>query len=338
MGRPYGRAVFTRSDDIPDELVAEALGAGWGLSVDEIEYAPVGYGGHHWRAVSGGGRWFVTVDDLAADGRDPHRLAAALTTARALRDAGLDFVVAPRPTGSGGVLHVAGDRFAVSLYPHVDGVHHEWGPYPSRGDRLAVLDLVVAIHGAPVSLRGAALVDDLAIPDRDRLVAALDGGAGGGRHERGATGPFGEPARALLDRHASDVRWALQRHDELARAVAARPDRMVLTHGEPHRGNTIATPAGVVLVGWDTALVAPPERDLWTLADQEPEILGDYTTRTGVTPDPDALALYRLGWDLTEITIFVDVFGRPHAETEDTLVAWDGFRRALDPARWRAAL
>ncbi len=59
----------------------------------------------------------------------------------------------------------------------------------------------------------------------------------------------------------------------------------MLTHGEPHRGNTIVTATGVVLVDWDTCLLAPPERDLWLLVGEEPGIRERYATRTGTTLD-----------------------------------------------------
>ena len=38
---------------------------------------------------------------------------------------------------------------------------------------------------------------------------------------------------------------------------------MLLTHGEPHPGNAMLAADGWRLVDWDTALVAPLERDLW---------------------------------------------------------------------------
>jgi spectinomycin phosphotransferase len=104
----------------------------------------------------------------------------------------------------------------------------------------------------------------------------------------------------------------------------------VITHGEPHRGNTITTPSGVVLIDWDTTLVAPPERDLWALAADDPQVLADYTDRTGTVTDPDALDLYGLRWTLTELAIFVPQFRRPHDDNEDTRIAWDGLNSYLD--------
>ncbi|WP_432843998.1 phosphotransferase family protein [Dactylosporangium sp. CA-092794] len=46
------------------------------------------------------------------------------------------------------------------------------------------------------------------------------------------------------------------------RSVPADPPGLVLTHGEPHPGNTMRTGGGWLLIDWDTALLAAPERDL----------------------------------------------------------------------------
>lgn len=333
--------MFTRPDDLSDAAVIDALSTGWGLRVRRIEYVPLGFGSYHWRVDADGEQRFVTADDLAAKRRvraeslrEPlRRLSAALSTARLLRDAGLVFVVAPTLTNTGDVIYAVDDRFAVALYPDVDGAAHAWGPYPSRADRLVVLDLIAAIHETSEPVRRAALVDDFAIPSRDELMAALDDLAGGWE-----SGPFGEPARVLLARHATSVQRVLEHYDRLVAEASGRPERMVLTHGEPHRGNTITTDDGLVLIDWDTALIAPPERDLWALADEDPQILDDYTARTGVAPNGEAVELYRLWWDLTEISIYIGLFRQPHRETADTSLAWDGVNRYLDPDRWRAVL
>jgi spectinomycin phosphotransferase/16S rRNA (guanine(1405)-N(7))-methyltransferase len=329
--------VHTRPEGVSDQEVIEALAAGWRLDVRDIEYAPVGFGSYHWWVVAEDGTWFVTADDLVrrrrlrgeSNDEQRRRLAASLSTACSLRDAGLDFVVAPRPTGTGDVIQRLGERFAVALYPQVAGETHPWSPYPSRAARFAVIDRLVAIHAVSVSSCPASLVDDLVVPDRDRLFEALDDLAG-----PWDTGPFGEPARALLAANAAAVVQRFGHYDDVAAEVAGRTDRMVLTHGEPHRGNTIDTADGVMLIDWDTALVAAPERDLWALADTDPTVLVEYTARTGVRPDDDALATYRLWWDLTEISIGIGQFREPHRDDEDMLIAWDALNHYLDPVRW----
>ena len=82
-----------------------ALAEGWRIDVAGLRYAPVGGGSYHWvvRDVAGR-RWFVTADDLDDKAwLGPTRpavmagLASAMETALVLRDAGLEFVVAPVP-------------------------------------------------------------------------------------------------------------------------------------------------------------------------------------------------------------------------------------------------
>jgi len=41
------------------------------------------------------------------------------------------------------------------------------------------------------------------------------------------------------------------------------------------------------------------------------------------------LRLYREAWDLSEIALYVDLFRRPHEDTEDTRAAWRGLRASL---------
>ena len=250
-----------------------------------------------------------------------------------VRDAGLDFVVAPARTLAGGSLHPINDRYVLALYPHVDGEAHPWGPYPTRVDRLCSLDLVVAIHAVDPSVADTAVHDDFAIPSRDQLAVALMD-----RDVTWGPGPYAGRARDLLHRHIDSIRRLFARYDKLVLQVAGHPGRLVLTHGEPHRGNTINTASGVVLIDWDTALLAPAERDLWALIEEDPRIADDYARRTGVAVDEVAIRMYRIWWDLCEISLFVAYLRQPHRDTDDSLVAWERLNFYLDPARWRPLL
>ena len=329
--------MFTRPDDLSDTDVVRAIADGWGLRATDIEWAPVGFGSHHWRVSSDHGHWFVTVDDLDARLREASdtraaafaRLSAALSAARALRDFGLDFVVAPLATQAGDIVHPIDDRYVAALYKYVDGESHAWSPYPTNADRLAVLDRIVAVHTSPPARVPMAIRDDLAIPGRDRLDLLL-----AGDDSPWGPGPYAEPARALLHDYGDALGRVLARYDDLVGEVTRYPERMVITHGEPHRGNTINTVDGVALIDWDAALLAAPERDLWALIDEDAQIEAFYTERTGVMLDAAALRLYRLWWDLCEISLFTAEFREPHGDTEDTRVAWAALQRFLDPARW----
>jgi spectinomycin phosphotransferase/16S rRNA (guanine(1405)-N(7))-methyltransferase len=316
-------------DDLTPAVLADALGRTWALAVATMEYRPVGWGSHHWEVVDTlGGRWFITVDDLLQKRHTREepldltflRLQGSLSAAVALREQGHTFVVAPvlgaPSTGgplSGGtsagpdsVVRV-GDRFALAVYPFVVGESFEWGAFSSPEHRVAVLELMVTLHSAPVP--AAAPVDRFAIPQRDDLVAALDG------MPSTEDGPYAARAAHLLTRHAAPIRRLLARYDELV--SRADPSRMVLTHGEPHPGNTMRSPQGWLLIDWDTLLVAQPERDLWALASQTPSIVDDYASATGVTPRPDMLELFGVRWNIADIAVDVARFRRGHADTPD---------------------
>ena len=110
---------------------------------------------------------------------------------------------------------------------------------------------------------------------------------------------------------------------------------MVITHGEPHAANVLQTPDGFIFVDWESVLLAPPERDLWHLAEHDPSLLDAYSRATGIDIDRDALALYRMWYDLAEISGYVSLFRDPHADTADAAESWRNLQHFLRPAeRW----
>jgi hypothetical protein len=298
----------------------------------------VGFGSHHWLAADArGDALFVTVDDLDAklhsanDTTDAacDRLERAFATALSLRrDAGLPFVVAPIPTGDGRVLSRVSRRYSLVVHPVVAGDQTgRDGEFDDPTDAGEVLHLLVMLHAARAHAPPA---DDFAVPWLADLRVAL---AQTGEPWQG--GPYGSRAQDLLARHATDLTALLAAYEAIAGPVAARPDRMVITHGEPHSANALRTPGGLVLVDWDTVLLAPPERDLWVLADADPSIPAAYSAVTGSTIDHDALTLYRLGYDLAEIAGYVHLFRCPHGDTADGAEAWRNLQHFLRPAeRW----
>jgi len=315
--------VLSPPPDLATDALASALTRHWGVVVQSVAYLAVGFGSHHWRVTDpAGGGWFITVDDLDSRRRSESdspdrvydRLGRALGTARALRSTGAAFVLAPVPTAGGDPIVRITDRYAASLYPLVEGESFEFGQYADADHRNAVLDMLVRVHGAPDTVRRRATQDDLAVRNRDSLEAALEGDV------VAKCGPYAERAARMLGDHARPVRGLLARYDELV--AGADRGRAVLTHGEPHPGNTLRTQNGWRLIDWDTAKIAPPERDLWMLGGD----LDAYTDATGVQVLPEMLNLFRLRWDIADLAMEVDRFRRPHTGDANDEKAWQILR------------
>ena len=320
----YDSAVLTPPDGLSDDALVRVLGDGWGLAVASIDYRAVGFGSHHWEVVDVDGvRRFATVDDLESKRQflsEPEaaafvRLRAALATD--LRDSGATFVIAPLPTRAGQPV-VRTDRFGVALYPYVDGQSHSWGDFSTPAHRRGVLDLIVELHTAPRTALRHAMSDDFAVPHRDELELTSDRNA-----VCWESGPYAGRTSRLLVENAHKIGLLFVRYDYLVKQYHRQPSRMVLTHGEPHPGNTMLTSAGWVLIDWDTVLLAPPERDLWSLDPGDGSIIRAYADATGTVARPWMLELYRIRWDLADIAACVSLFRAPHSDSLDERKSWD---------------
>lgn len=316
--------MLTPPDGLTGDLLTATLARGWDVAAAEIRYLPVGFGSHHWRAVDvAGARWFVTVDDLAQRRLSANerldavfvRLSAALAAATEVRDSGLAFVVAPVPTAAGQPVLRMTEGFAVALYPYLDGHSFPWGPFEDEAHRHSVLTLLVALHTAPARTSGQGMADDYAIPRRAELATVLDSPAG-----TAAGGPYGFRTEQLLLQHQAPIRRLLGHYDDLVAETRSLSPAIVLTHGEPHPGNTMLARDGWRLIDWDTAMLAPPERDLWLLATGD--VLAAYADATGVTPRPSILELYRLRWQLTDLALTAARLCGPHSGDEDDEKSW----------------
>ncbi len=314
------------------------LGAAWWFHAAKLTYAPVGFGSHHWVATDpGGDRRFVTADQLDQANPDGRlaRLRAAMGAACQLQErAGLGFVVAPLRAADGSaapVLHTGGQRWAVTVFPLVPG-----DPLPddlAASDRAAVTELVARLHNATPQVEGV-VRDDLAIQDRAEFEAVLPR-----LREPWSTGPYAETARELLSHNHAELRALLAAYDQMVAAVCDRGVGWVLTHGEPKADNVLRTEAGLRLVDWETARLAPAARDLWLLDSGGAE-LARYAELTGRDVAPEELKLFQLRWELSDIASFTRWLAGLHARTPDTEIAFrslSGYLRDLKQ-RWAELL
>ena len=319
-----------RPGHIDQRDLARILREQWGLVPGRLRHLPVGFGDHHWELTgAAGGRWFVTVAELAGGWRGAGPAAgfvdlrASMETVTALRRAGLEFAVAPVPTAGGQALARLGAGHAVAVFPYVGRAAGDFGDGLPGRDRLALVGILARLHGATPLARRTALARSPTPASRPALEAAL-----GELGRPWSGGPYSEPARRLLARQAARLGRALARFDELVRA-AAGSGPPVITHGEPHPGNIMRSGGGLLLIDWDTAGLALPERDLWLAAGGDARAADCYAELTGRRVSGAAMDLYQLRWSLDDIALSVGDFRDPHEQNEDTALAWAGLTEEM---------
>jgi spectinomycin phosphotransferase len=319
-------AMRTEPEGLSETLLESSLYQDWGLRLKELAYTPVGFGSYHWKATDvSGGRWFVTADDLQAMGSQDSPdaevnfagLRAAYETAAALRDGGLEFVVAPVPTLSGEVLARLNSGWAASIFPYLDGEPAGDGSW-LRGSLVTTAGgLIGRLHSAhaPSALRPW----DAAVPYRKALWQSI-----GSLETPWDTGPYGERTHQLLVSSSSTLSQSFDRYDRLCATLGQAPGSWVITHGEPHSANFIRTATGsIMLIDWDTVRLAPPERDLWILLESCPDGLEAYqSSARGIRPNAAAMELFALRWMLADVCVYVRRFRGPHGDTVDDLASF----------------
>jgi spectinomycin phosphotransferase len=320
------------ADLTPDRLTA-ALAEGWRLRPGSIEYVPEGGGSYHWKLLDEDGQpHFVTVDDL--DDKDwmgktrqavLDGLSAALNTAAALRcEAGLKFVVAPVVAVDGQPLRRVDGRYTVSVFPFLAGRSYQFGRYPDARLRDQALDLIAALHRSTAAVQGRAPRHVLSFGGRDDLDAFL---LEPDRPWQG--GPFSEAGRHAFVTRAADLAELASGFDHLVEVTSVARADTVITHGEPHPGNLMSVDGRLVLIDWDTAAMAAPERDVSLIVTAANDDVDRYQEATGRELDPVVITLYRLRWYLDDLASAVRIFRNRHGDTADTRRCLDGLAPEL---------
>jgi spectinomycin phosphotransferase/16S rRNA (guanine(1405)-N(7))-methyltransferase len=205
----------------------------------------------------------------------------------------------------------------VALYPYIDGQQYSWGEFSTPAHRQGILDLIVELHAVPTTVVRHAMADDFTVPHRDELELSY--------HDDVAweSGPYARRASVLLCQNADKIGRLVARYDDLVSQQRRRPTRNVVTHGEPHPGNTMLTSAGWLLIDWDTVLIAPPERDLWSLDPGDGSAVRAYSEAAGAVVQPLMLELYRIRWDLADMAASASQFRGPHSDSPDDAMSWE---------------
>ncbi len=327
--------MLTPPKDLSDADLKEVIEQAWGIAAASLDYRPVGFGSHHWVATEVQGvRHFATVDELSAESRIGDEVSAlglhlrpALVAATDLRAIGCKFVVAPITTRSDDPFVQFGS-YSVALYPFIEGQSSSFEESFGQAERHQVLEIVVALHSVPIAAIRPPARDGFVVPRLEQLERSMPGDSGGGSH-----GPHTGVASQLLIDNEAEIRGLVARYEALVARYLTEPGPVVVTHGEIHPGNVMATPEGWVIVDWDTVLLAPPERDLWRLVQGDRSMLRAYADATGSPLNEWLVDLYGIRWDLAEIASFASEFRRPHEDNENSRKALEILRSVVGRLR-----
>jgi spectinomycin phosphotransferase len=314
--------MLTPPEDLSTHQVSCYLGEHWGLLGAEVTYAPLGHGSHNWAVVAADGtRWFVKA---SRSGPDSDFSRATYQTAALLREAGLDFVLGPLRDRSGEVRRQVSSNWELSVFPFIDGRNPDF----RSGERVRVAEILGRLHAlSPVPDVAVRWEPGWFQPELKRVLAEeLD--------RAWTEGPYGERARALFVSSRSGIEGLLDLSDRLVAQLADSEEPPVITHGEPHGGNTMVDSSGRThLIDCDALMVAPRERDLRVLlyaSHRRPrnldntEVLAAYRRTAGpVEPRPFVLELFRAEWHLIELSRYARLFSGPHGQTADVEVRWN---------------
>ncbi|GAA1007302.1 hypothetical protein GCM10009551_087280 [Nocardiopsis tropica] len=292
-----------------DTEVLAAVRTHWATDAAAAVYLPVGSGAHQWGTDDGSGPVLFATVDADTELRPLAEAAAAYGAAAHLQAAGVRGVVAPVPSSAGTAV-VQLDGAGLSVTPWLRGTtpsEHE-----ARAHATETAELLRGLHAA----RGDG-VPRWRTRVRPGLADAIaEATAGPWR-----SGPFGEPARrAIRSRLAEILTWTGRHAALVERALAVE---WVPTHGEPHHPNQLRTPAGLVLVDWESLRLAPPERDHLDLPSDLHREVGSRDW---------AVELFEWEWRLTEIDEYLEWFRRPHSGGPDDEAAFVGLQEELNIA------
>ncbi len=288
-----------------------------------MAYTPLGDGSYNWiGSVANIPRWFVKANPA---GDDSAFLRTTYRTARALHDEGLTFINAPLPDLQGELRRHISSAWDLGVFPFIPGRSPDF--HGSLHERAGIAHVIGRLHAlAPVTTEALRWTPGYRRRElRELLEAGLDG--------PWDQGPFGDRARSLFRASVSGIRALLAEHDRLFELLMASPDPWVITHGEPHDGNSRLDPHGCIhLIDCDAMMLAPRERDLKLLlhaGHQRPlpvvngPVLAAY--RAAVAPvdvRPLVLELFRAEWHLMEISAYGQQFRGQHESTDGATAHW----------------
>jgi spectinomycin phosphotransferase len=317
--------------DLAGEAIVGALQTGFGIRVAGLSFLPVGNDADSWAfrvEAADGPDWFLKV--RSGTGAMPGAAVPAYLHRR-----GTPGVLAPLPTRAREPYLVV-DRFALALYPMLDGRHGaEVGLTPAQWRELGAT--VARVHATPANPELLGLVGQETFrPSRRELLPELEealAAADPADPVAGRLAASWQAHRAVIDRLVDQA-------DHLGRQLSGSPTPQVLCHADLHTWNVLIETTGRLWIAdWDEAVLAPRERDLMFVVGGighglvSPSDTASFLDGYGqVTVDPTRLAYYRCAWAVQDIAAYGEqALLSPTAGEPTRQAAVEGFEDLFAP-------
>ena len=313
--------------DIADPDLLGRVRSSFGMHADAVERLPLGADARArvYRVRAHGGDVLLKVRLGPVNRAGP--AVPAFLSAR-----GIPHLIAPIPT-----LHGASfDEGEVSfvLYPFVDGANGgEVGLTAAQWTELGTTMRAIHEQRPDDALLAILPVEDF-VPMRIAMLREIEA-----RTDVAAHGE--DPARrelaAFLRSRRDQIRVLVARTEDLAPRARDRAGKSVICHGDIHAWNVLVTPDdGFVIIDWDSATLAPRERDLMFvdgIAGGHAADPAAFASGYGdVDADPVVLAYYRVEWAVQDLAEFAaQVFLDPHADAQTRARSAEAVVRLFGP-------
>jgi spectinomycin phosphotransferase len=317
---------------LPNERLASAVAAGYGLSVAALTYLPLGADSESavYR-LEADRSYFLKLRTRAGFS------AKSLELPRYLHGLGLPHVPAPLATNAG-TAWVDLDDYVLSLHPFIEGrTATEAGLSPADWRGLGATVRQVHTCVLPADLQKI-VSDESYIPSRWEVLAALQPTLDAG----GFADPVARELTRLWRARKGEIDLLLSRCEALGQRVRAAALPPVLCHADLHTWNVLVDDSGQFwIVDWDESVRAPKERDLmFVVGGIGAGLVGAAETAAFLqgygesTIDPLALTYYRHAWAVQDLAAYAEqACLRPELSEAARRGALDGFKQVLAPGQ-----
>ena len=310
--------------DISDEKIIVALHENYSIQVEDIEFLPIGNDSSAFAYrvdAKNGNPYFLKLK------RKLSNLAGPFVP-RFLKDNGIEQVIAPLPTKTR-KLSVEMDEFALILYPFIAG---------QEAMKVGMTDAQWTEFGSALKrIHSIKLPADVAqFVSREIFISKWSDPAKM-LHEQVNTGNFDDPYQEELatfwKNNNATIQTLIERVELIGKRLQQIELEFALCHADIHMANILVTQEQeLFIVDWDDTLLAPKERDLMFVLDEDPIHMREqqmfFDEYGSVKIDRLALAYYGYEWCVQEIGDFGErVFLASDASETTKQEAVEGFMK-----------